>query len=102
MEEQKLLEFQIFLLESSISTMRTLRTEGIDLTTAIVHAELILLELEKQAGFHCVSPIMNGSATESVFCGTHEDCQKYISNWIEEHPEDKGKLIISPLTPTQQ
>lgn len=97
MEEQTLLEFQIFLLQSSISTMRTLRHEGIDLTNAIVPAESKLIELEKQAGWYCVSPLRNGYFTESVFYGTKEECQKYVSNWVEKHTEDKGNLIISPL-----
>ena len=94
---QTLLETQILLLQSALHNMRILRDEGVDLTNAIVPAESKLHEMLKQAGWYSVSPIRNGSATESVFCGTHEECQKFVSDWLKEHPEDKGNIIITPL-----
>ena len=77
--------------------MRILRDEGVDLTNAIVPAESKLHEMLKQAGWYSVSPIRNGSATESIFFGTHEECQKFVSEWLKYYQEDKGHLIISPL-----
>ena len=91
------LEQRITHLQSAIYTLRILRNEGVDLTTTIEQAECKLHELQKQAGWHCVSPIRNGSATDSIFCGTLENCQEYVSIWLEAHPEDKGNIIISPL-----
>ena len=95
--EQKLLESQIALLQSSIFNMRILLDEGVDLTDAIEEADSKLHELERQAGWYSVSPIRNGSATESVYCGPHDDCINFASFWLGEHPEDKGNIIITPL-----
>ena len=95
--EQKLLESQISLLQSSIFNMRILLDEGVDLTYAIEQAKSKVLELERQAGWHCVSPIRNGSATESIYCGSLEDCKNFVSGWLRGHPEDKGNIIITPI-----
>ena len=95
--EKLTLEQRITHLQSAIHTLRILRNEGVDLTTTIEQAESKLHELHKQAGWHCVSPIRNGSATESIFCGTLDQCQEYVSIWLNAHPEDKGNIIISPL-----
>ena len=97
MTQQRLLETQILLLQSALHNMRVLRDEGVDLTASIVPAESKLHEMLKQAGWHSVSLIMNGSATESIFFGTHEECKKFVSDWLKDNPEDKGNLIISPL-----
>ena len=94
---QLTLEQRITHLQSAIYTLRILRNEGVDLTTTIEQAECKLHELQKQACWHCVSPIRNGSATDSIFCGTLENCQEYVSIWLEAHTEDKGNIIISPL-----
>lgn len=91
------LEQRITHLQSAIYTLRILRNEGVDLTSTIEQAESKLHELQKQAGWHCVSPIRNGSATESIFCSTLDQCQEYVSIWLEAHPEEKGNIIISPL-----
>ena len=95
--EQITIERKIKHLQSAIYTLRLLNNDGVDLIAAIEQAESRLFELWKQAGWHCVSPIRNGSATESIFFGTHEECQKFVSDWLEDHPEDKGNLIITPL-----
>ena len=91
------LEQRITHLQSAIYTLRILRNEGVDLTTTIEQAESKLHELQKQAGWHCVSPIRNASATKSIFCGTLDQCKEFVSIWLNANPEDKGNIIISPL-----
>ena len=95
--ESLTLEERISLLYSSIRNLRHLRYEGIDSTSVIEQAKSKVLELERQAGWHCVSPIRNGSATESIYCGPLEDCKNFVSGWLKGHPEDKGNIIITPL-----
>lgn len=95
--ESLTLEERISLLYSSIRFLRHLRYEGIDSTAVIEQAKSKVLELERQAGWHCVSPIRNGSATESIYCGKLEDCKNFVSVLLKEHPEDKGNIIITPL-----
>lgn len=94
---RELLKYQIELLQKVIYSLRLLHNDGVDLAAAIEQAESRLHELGKQLGWYSVSPIRNGSATESVFCGTHEECQKFVSDWLKEHPEDKGNIIITPI-----
>ena len=94
---RELLKYQIELLQNVIYYLRLLHNDGLELTAAIEQAESRLHELGNQLGWYSVSPIRNGSATESVFCGTHEECQKFVSDWLKEYPEDKGGFIISPL-----
>ena len=94
---RELLKYQIDLLQKVIYSMRLLHNDGVELTAAIEQAESRLHELGKQLGWYSVSPIMNGSATESVFYGTHEECQKYVSDWRKEYPDDNGGFIISSL-----
>ncbi len=91
------LEQQIKHLQSAIYTLRILRDEGVDLTTIIEQAESKLHEMYKQAGWHCVSPIRNGCATESIFSGTLQACRECVSMLLKYHPEEKGNFIISPL-----
>ena len=91
------LEWKIKNLHLALCTLRLLNNDGVELTTAIEQADSKFHELCKQAGWQSVSPIRNGSAIESVFCGSHEDCQVFVSNWLKVHPEDKGNIIISPL-----
>ena len=91
------LEERITLLYASIHNLRHLRYEGVDTTAVIEQAKSKVLELERQAGWHCVSPIRNGSATESIYCGSLEDCKNFVSGWLRGHPEDKGNIIITPL-----
>ena len=95
--ESLTLEERISLLYSSIRFLRNLRYEGIDSTAVIEQAKSKVLELERQAGWHCVSPIRNGSATESIYCGPFEDCKNFVSGWLKGHPEDKGNIIITPV-----
>ena len=94
---RELLKYQIELLQKVIYSLRLLHNDGIDLTAAIEQAESRLHELGNQLGWYSVSKIRNGSATEIVFCGTHEECQKFVSDWRKEYPEDKGGFIITSL-----
>ena len=94
---RELLKYQIDLLQKVIYSLRLLHNDGVELTAAIEQAESRLHELGNQLGWYSVSPINDGQATESVFYGTHEECQKFVSDWLKEHPEDKGNLIITPL-----
>lgn len=94
---RELLKYQIDLLQKVIYSLRLLHNDGVDLATAIEQAESRLHELGNQLGWYSVSPIKDGSATESIFCGTHEECQKFVSDWLKEHTEDKGNFIISSL-----
>ena len=94
---RELLKYQIDLLQKVIYSMRLLHNDGIDLTAAIEQADSRLHELGNQLGWYSVSPIKNGSATESVYSGPHDDCINFASFWLGEHPEDKGNIIITPL-----
>lgn len=77
--------------------MRLLHNDGIDLTAAIEQSESRLHELGNQLGWYSVSPIKDGSATESIYCGPLEDCKNFVSGWLRGHPEDKGNIIITPI-----
>ena len=95
--EQITIERKIKHLQSAIYTLRLLNNDGVDLIAVIEQAKSKVLELERQAGWHCVSPIRNGSATESIYCGSLEDCKNFVSGWLRGHPEDKGNIIITPI-----
>ena len=86
-------------LQFAIKVIRECQEENpeLDYSDIIERAEQKLHEACKEAGWHCVSPIVNGQARESVFQGTHEACTEYVSIWLEAHPEDKGNFIITPL-----
>ena len=85
-------------LQFAIKVIRECQDENPELAyrDIIERAEQKLREAYKAAGWHCVSPIVDGQARESIFQGTHEACQEYTSIWLEAHPEDKGKFIITP------
>ena len=85
-------------LQFAIKVIRECHDENPDLDyrDIIERAEQKLREAYKAAKWHCVSLIENGTATDVVFEGTHEACQEYTSIWLEAHPEDKGKFIITP------
>ena len=95
--EQITIDRKIKHLQSAIYTLRLLNNDGVDLTAAIEQAESRLHELGKQLGWYSVSPINDGQATESVFYGTHEECQKFVSDWRKDYPEDNCGFIISSL-----
>ena len=85
-------------LQFVIKLLRELMDEDpkLNLRVTIEQAEDKLREAYKAAGWHCVSLIENGTATAVLFQGTHEACTEYVSIWLEAHPEDKGKFIITP------
>ena len=95
--EQITIERKIKHLQSAIYTLRLLNNDGVDLAAAIEQAESRLHELGNQLGWYSVSPINDGQATESVFYGTHEECQKFVSDWRKEYPEDTCGFIITSL-----
>ena len=95
--EQITIERKIKHLQSAIYTLRLLNNDGVDLIAAIEQAESRLHELGNQLGWYSVSPIKDGQATESVFYGTNEECQKFVSDWRKEYPEDTCGFIITSL-----
>ena len=85
-------------LQFVIKLLRELMDEDpkLNLRVTIEQAEDKLREACKAAGWHCVSLIENGTATAVLFQGPHDQCTEYVSIWLEAHPEDKGKFIITP------
>ena len=85
-------------LQFVIKLLRELMDEDpkLNLRVTIEQAEDKLREAYKAAGWHCVSLIENGTATDVLFQGPHDQCTEYVSIWLDAHPEDKGKFIITP------
>ena len=85
-------------LQFVIKLLRELMDEDpkLNLRVTIEQAEDKLREACKAAGWHCVSLIENGTATAVLFQGPHDQCTEYVSIWLDAHPEDKGKFIITP------
>ena len=85
-------------LQFVIKLLRELMDEDpkLNLRVTIEQAEDKLREAYKAAGWHCVSLIENGTATAVLFQGPHDQCTEYVSIWLDAHPEDKGKFIITP------
>ena len=85
-------------LQFVIKLLRELMDEDpkLNLRVTIEQAEDKLREAYKAAGWHCVSLIENGTATAVLFQGPHDHCTEYVSIWLDAHPEDKGKFIITP------
>ena len=57
----------------------------------------LLTEEKRKAGYMVVYPIMDGSAGESLFEGTPEQCKIYTDILFEGHPEMKGNIIVLQL-----
>ena len=51
----------------------------------------------RRLGYMAVYPIVNGSAQEALFEGTREQCKIYADIMLEQHPERRNNIIISPL-----
>ena len=85
-------------LQFVIKLLRELMDEDpkLNLRVTIEQAEDKLREAYKAAGWHCVSLIENGTATDVLFEGTHEACQEYASILVEGQPVYKGNIIITP------
>ena len=54
----------------------------------------LLTEEKRKAGYMVVYPIVDGSAGESLFDGTPEQCKIYTDILLEAHPEMKGNIIV--------
>ena len=51
----------------------------------------------RRLGYMAVYPIVNGSAQESLFEGTREQCKIYTDILLENKPEMKGNIIVLEL-----
>lgn len=51
----------------------------------------------RRLGYMAVYPIVNGSAQESLFEGTREQCKIYTDILLENQPEMKGNIIVLEL-----
>ena len=57
----------------------------------------LLTEEKRKAGYMVVSPIVNGSAQESLFEGTPEQCKIYTDILLENNPSMRGNIIVLQL-----
>ena len=57
----------------------------------------LLTEEKRKAGYMVVYPIVNGSARESLYEGTPEQCKIYTDILLENQPEMKGNIIVLEL-----
>lgn len=59
--------------------------------------EEIIHEERKALGWSGVYEIVDGSAGGCLFEGDSEQCKIYADIMLEQHPERRGNIIISPL-----
>lgn len=57
----------------------------------------MLYEEKRKAGYMAVYPIVDGSAQESLFEGTKEQCAIYTDILLENNPSMKGNIIVLQL-----
>lgn len=57
----------------------------------------LLTEEKRRAGYMVVYPIVDGSAGESLFEGTPEQCKAYTDILLENHPDMRGNIIVLNL-----
>ena len=57
----------------------------------------LLTEEKRRAGYMVVYPIVGGSAGESLFEGTAEQCKAYTDILLENHPDMRGNIIVLNL-----
>lgn len=55
----------------------------------------MLTDERRRDGWMAVYPIVNGCAKDASFEGTKEQCQIYVSVWMEHDPQ--ADLIVLPL-----
>ena len=93
------LEERIKNLRFALRVLRDLQYEDptAGMANTIEQVESKLRKVYHEAGWHCVSLIENGSATDVLFEGTHEACQEYASILVEGQPVYKGNIIITPF-----
>ena len=56
-----------------------------------------ILQEQRHLGYMAVYPIEDGMAGESLFTGTSDECDLYVSTLLEGHPEMKGNIIITNI-----
>ena len=57
----------------------------------------MMLEEKRRLGYMAVYPIVDGSAQESVFEGTAENCKIYTDILLENNPSMRGNIIVLQL-----
>lgn len=56
-----------------------------------------ILQEQRRLGYMAVYPIEDGQAAASLFTGTSDECDLYVSTLLEGHPEMKGNIIITNI-----
>lgn len=67
------------------------------LHSMLVTADEMLNDVRRKLGYMAVYPIVNGSAQESLFEGTKEQCVIYTKLLVGSMPELKDNIIILQL-----
>lgn len=90
---------QIALLDKACSAMYEYQIKGADAESTDLLRRLndLRRRIQKEAGWHVVSHIVNGCANTSLFYGPLDHCREYVSIWREGHPDAGNDLIITPL-----
>lgn len=90
---------QIALLDKAYGALVEYQIKGADAesTDLLRRLEDLRRRIQKDAGWHVVSLIVNGAANTDLFHGILEDCIEYVSIWKEGHPENARDLIITPM-----
>lgn len=57
----------------------------------------MLTDERRRQGWMAVYPIVDGCAGDCLFEGDGEQCKIYTDIMLEQHPERRGNIIISPL-----
>ena len=57
----------------------------------------MMIEEKRRLGYMAVYPIVDGSAQESLFEGTKEQCKIYTDLLLEHNPSMKGNIIVLEL-----
>lgn len=65
-----------------------------DMMTRVKQA---IIEEQRRLGYMAVYPIEDGQAAASLFTGTSDECDLYVSTLLEGHPEMKGNIIITNI-----
>lgn len=65
-----------------------------DMMTRVKQA---IIEEQRRLDYMAVYPIEDGQAGASLFTGTSDECDLYVSTLLEGHPEMKGNIIITNI-----
>lgn len=63
----------------------------------LVKVKDMISDEHRRLGYMAVYPIVDGSAQESLFEGTKEQCAIYTDILLENKPEMKGNIIVLEL-----